>query len=1319
MYLQSLEIQGFKSFANRTLIEFHRGVTAIVGPNGCGKSNVLDAIRWVLGEQSAKALRGGEMADVIFSGTDSRQAVGMAEVSMTFAECEAELGLDYHEVRITRRVFRDGRSEYLLNKTPCRLRDIHLLFMDTGIGRSAYSIMEQGKIDQILSSRPEERRAIFEEAAGITKYKSQKKEALRKLEFTEANLLRLNDVMREVKRQIGSLQRQAGKARRYQSLLSELRILDTHLSRKRQDALQKEILAIDEALIGLADHQQSTESHLTQLENGLTAKKVELAEMETRIADARQRVQDLKNDIANGESRIGFNRERIVEFVSLAERYQTDLAAGEEKLRTQESQIADTDLQLEEASALLTTEEAALASHADAVTKLRDRRVAAETALRQSDTTLSQSEGRSNALRTELANLTGQHQGTEARTAALTQELTAATTRRDEFSTQIGQSRETLQSTQTRLSEAREAQRELEERLKTAQSDLTQMEKELTAAQRSVAENDSRLGVLRQLNEEGAGLGAGTQAVLRGPNKAAILGSLASQIETEPEFITAIETALGAQLQTILLKEISLAAAIFETLVLKKQGRAALFPVELQSNGGHEQQFLPDGALAWALDKVKVDAPAQPLVRQLLGKTLLVSDLESALKLRSLLPDHTFAALDGTIITADGVIQGGQTSDAANSVLARKNQIAALQKALTSARETLAAAEKKRSAAQETLESLRTELQNRRDLVQEAHLAVSSAQSLLANLERDLRDSENRVRTLEWERDNLAKRHATATASIEQTTLQLAELGALISGHQEKRSELQSNLDQARDEENRLGETLSEVRIRVATERQRAENLRRQRQPMAARLTELRDLIGQRKNDIQAYRERTITLENEIEGITSRVATSRDGLGSAEKVAAELQEERKELIRVTGESETSLREARKRLFQFQEERGQREIRKTQIGLKLESIFEHIQRRYQMDLASFTPDTYAFNVAVRDMKTKSSAKAVASDSANPLADHGATPLDSANPSAHPGATPLDSANPSTDPGATPLDSANPSAHPGAIPLDSANPPADPSATPLDSANPSADPGAMTLSLSESNEDWTFVERAVAELTERVDAIGPVNLEAIQEFDELEERGKFLDEQNNDLVRSKAELLDAISKINHTTKQLFADTFEQIRVNFQEMFMELFGGGKANLLLTDDSDPLESGIEIVAKPPGKQLSSITLLSGGEKTMTAVALLFSIYMVKPSPFCVLDEMDAPLDESNINRFIKILDRFVAQSQFVVITHNKRTIAKADVLYGVTMEEQGVSKLVGVKLTRREDSKGGHELEGSNPPSIAESFGKSGDLHSETTTG
>src|SRR6516162_1592999 len=356
MYLQSLELLGFKSFAHKTVLNFHPGVTAIVGPNGCGKSNILDAIRWVLGEQSARALRGGEMADVIFSGTDSKQPVGMAEVSLNFADCEKELGTEYNEVKITRRVFRDAHSEYLLNKVPCRLRDIQMLFMDTGIGRTAYSIMEQGKIDLLLSSRPEDRRAIFEEAAGITKYKAQKKEALRKLEYTDANLVRLGDIMKEVKRQIGSLQRQAGKARRYKALFDELRTLDTHFSQKVRDEMQS---AIDEAqheIERLRELQRSLEEQIESQEFGLSEQRREVDILEEKISEARQRVQDLKNQLHSASGRIEFNLERIQESSGLVERYRDDVNAAQERSAVQRSQLAETEQQLGEIAESLSAE---------------------------------------------------------------------------------------------------------------------------------------------------------------------------------------------------------------------------------------------------------------------------------------------------------------------------------------------------------------------------------------------------------------------------------------------------------------------------------------------------------------------------------------------------------------------------------------------------------------------------------------------------------------------------------------------------------------------------------------------------------------------------------------------------------------------------------------------------------------------------------------------------------------------------------------------------------------------------------------------------
>src|ERR1700737_707802 len=338
MYLHSLELIGFKSFAHKTVLTFHPGVTAIVGPNGCGKSNLLDAVRWVLGEQSAKALRGGEMSDVIFSGTDSKQAVGMAEVSLTFADCEKDLGTEYNEVRISRRVFRDGRSEYLLNKTACRLRDIQMLLMDTGIGRTPYSIMEQGKIDLILSSRPEDRRAIFEDAAGITKYKAQKKEALRKLEYTDANLVRLADIMKEVKRQIGSLQRQAGKARRYKSLFDHLKTLDTHACRRSHDETQQEIIALEKEIQRLRELQRSLAEQVESQEFGLSEQRQQIDQLEEQIAVARQQVQELKNQADSASNRVEFNEERIRESTGLSARYQEEIAAAEEKMLVKKAQ---------------------------------------------------------------------------------------------------------------------------------------------------------------------------------------------------------------------------------------------------------------------------------------------------------------------------------------------------------------------------------------------------------------------------------------------------------------------------------------------------------------------------------------------------------------------------------------------------------------------------------------------------------------------------------------------------------------------------------------------------------------------------------------------------------------------------------------------------------------------------------------------------------------------------------------------------------------------------------------------------------------------
>jgi chromosome segregation protein len=1266
MYLQSLELFGFKSFAPKTKLEFHRGVTAVVGPNGCGKSNVLDAIRWVLGEQSAKALRGGEMADVIFSGTDSRAAVGMAEVSMTFAECEEALGLDWHEVTITRRVFRDGGSEYLLNKTPCRLKDIHNLFMDTGIGRSAYSIMEQGKIDMILSSRPEDRRAIFEEAAGITKYKSQKKEALRKLEATEANLLRVADIIREVKRQIGSLQRQAGKARRYQSLIADLKLLETHAAKRQHDALAEQQESTVAELARLADRQTECEQDIESRESEVAVQRAALDEMEQRLNSARQGVNELRTRISNHENRIIFNEERAQEFTQLVERYRGDVAGSEEKLRIAETQLRDTDTELEQITTLLAGELRAMEEKQASVAALTGQRQEAERTISSVANDTARIESRLSGLRGQVSSIGQQRDHAEARLSVLTGEL-------DQLTFAFAQFTDRLRDTQAELDrgladlELRSAQlSDSEQQLRDTQSSLAGLDRELREQQRALTERESKLEVLRHSVEDGEGFSEGTQAVLRGLDnpdffKPSVLGALAQYIEVAPEFVAAVEAALGANLQAIVMKDAMVAESVIKTLTSGKLGKATLALRELDRHFEYapEALALPEGALDWLINKIKPQPEVQRLVERLINHTVLAPNLETALRL---FPQRgsTIVTLAGEVLTRDGLLHGGATGEASNSVLQRKNQIHDLEAEAAQFQQQIDSLTQRHADLSTEIETAQARLDEAREEKQNATLHVSTMRNQLAMVERETKETERKQQNLEGERASSEERHREAAERVGGIEAEIAATVSQLDELQARRAEAQNQLEILRAQEAELSGELNELRVKVATERQRHTSLHHQRQPMEARLIELSELIAQRQQDIVSYEQRAAATTAENAEIEANLESLREQVGEGEAAVAALLEERAGIAASVEEIANGLRVLRHQLSEAHDQRSRLEVKQTQIDMKLTALIEHIQKRYQLDLATFERDLHGLRVAVRDHHQRQQRVVVVNSDGEPIGETAAPETPAAEP-----------------------------------------------------AEPMVE-DAFAI-------DWDRIDAIVRELDQRIDSMGPVNLDAIQEYDELEERYAFLEKQNSDLETAKAELIEVINKINQTTKTLFAETFEKIRVNFSEMFLELFGGGKANLVLTDESDPLESGIDIIAKPPGKQLTSITLLSGGEKTMTAVALLFSIYMVKPSPFCVLDEMDAPLDESNINRFIKILDRFVGQSQFVVISHNKRTIARADALYGVTMEEHGVSKLVGVKFSTREKPVNGDDsdvLSNSAPehvPSVAEAFGKSGNLHSE----
>ena len=1240
MHLESLEIIGFKSFAIKTVLPFHRGVTAVVGPNGCGKSNVLDAIRWVLGEQSAKALRGGEMADVIFSGTDLRPAHNMAEVSLTFGECERELGVEWNELRITRRVFRDGKSEYLMNGKGCRLKDIHELFMDTGIGRSAYSIMEQGKLDQILSSRPDDRRAIFEEAAGITKFKSQKKEALRKLEQTEANLLRVTDIIKEVKRQIGSLQRQAGKARRYQDIMSELQVIDTHFSYHNYSLLEKKIIELAASIEKNTANRQLQEATIaTQEQDGVRLRE-ELVALDLRLEEIRGTAQTLRNRIFSSQSRIETHAERETELRAMILKAQVDSDLFIKRLDEQQQEKEQTEAELEKLLDQLSLEEKALQEGIDRSTGAMKERQEAERASDALTHRLHALENKITDLRGKISLATGRRDAAEQRLEQLHSEQSGVDKALANLTTRLSTSTEAFLKAQGSLALSKEELATAQHLYESSQGERQSAERAWNEVNKQLAERSSRQELLSQLEREGEGLGEGTQALLRGLDRPdfflpGIVGTLASLLTVSSEDILAVEAALGGASRSVIVTEAQLAQEALTTLKKGAEGRAAiliseLFHSPLSLEMMSSQTCLPEGALAWATSLVSAPQEVSLVITTLLEGVAVVEDLETAFRLKRAHPQLAFATRGGEFISRDGVAYGGKDGRISSSALLRRSQITHLEGeivALKREEERLAVA---RNHGVEALDHASLRLKEARESLNDQQMMLSSTQGEERLSRRELEETQKRLEMLGKETSTLQEQ---IRALDEQRHLHERELEVLTEGLtklREERSLAQHQITTRREIENASTAALSEIRLRVATERERQRTLVERRAPIAARLREFAEAINIRKHDIEEHQAKIKKLAHESEELKLSIVTWKNSLTHTEGEIASFMKKRADSQGEVEAVEKQLRLLRQTLFDLQESRSKEEIELAQLRMRSQGIADHIARRYQVDLTAFTPDHEALLTVVTSQKEKNAAN-------------------------------------------------NPPSHQASLGEEA----------PIEYGR-EASGKQIPLEV-----PWERVEVMVTQLTERVDAMGPVNMEAIAEYEELEERYRFLEEQNHDLIHGKKELLEAITRINKTTRELFATTFEQIRFNFQEMFTELFGGGKANLLLIDQSDPLESGIDIIAKPPGKQLQTISLLSGGEKTMTAVALLFAIYMVKPSPFCVLDEMDAPLDESNIGRFIKLLDRFVGQSQFFVITHNKRTMSRADMIYGVTMEEQGVTKLLSVKFhqhTREEEKPGKH---------------------------
>ncbi|MEI8290451.1 MAG: chromosome segregation protein SMC [Verrucomicrobiota bacterium] len=1230
MYLKNLTVFGFKSFADKTALNFQPGVTAIVGPNGCGKSNVSDAIRWVLGEQSAKALRGGEMADVIFNGTDGRKPMGMGEVSLTLGGVgednlkAAGVEVSYDEVTLTRRIFRDGGSEYFLNRTPCRLKDIQQLFMGTGVGRTSYSILAQGHITQILSSKPEDRRMIFEEAAGITKFKSQKKESLRKLEYTEQNLLRIADTIKEVKRQIGSLQRQAGKARRYKQIQHELQHLETQLARHQFDVLQGEIGERQAAVENLRSEIETGSNDILRFENEISRLRERLMELEHEVAAQQQRGLELKGEAGRHESRIHFNQERIREIESQNLRALEEIAQAEERHRAAQEEIAVI-------TGNLAAAEAALAQHREALQTRQNSLRDVEESLRRQQEALRQAQAAAFAaaqdlsrVRNELTALELAKQGNLVRLEKLSAEKVQLEEERVRLESRLQEFTASVELEKLNVATTRGSVEQRQNRLKELQAELHASSQEQDKFLQQQAEKRSRLHVLEQLEGAHEGFDAGAVAALR--QSRSVIGSLADRIRVPDQFVTAVENALGHNLQIVLTEQTSSAQEILAELNTSKSGRASVAALAIRQYQDEKQLAfagemapgekseaahlgLQTGQIVHAMSVIHAAADVEPLLKSLLGRTFIAADLNTATaQIQNGHAGCDFVTLGGDLLNRHGIYTGGylnkgNNGKAPSSILGRKNQITELQAELNELQERVAEASRKRGALLSEQTELSASLQQAQTELRQQEVAIATREGEFNALTNSGRLLNQKVETVMFEVESLAAQEQEGLQKREALSVRLNELEARERAAQEQVVALTAQLDDLRIARDAALAALSESKVALASDEQLASSFRQQKTALGHRLGELSQLVESRRNECSSFISRREQAESEIQDSQAQIEKLQHerelvGAQTAETIALKNAQEGE----ISGRDE-ALRSQRSRLTEIQDQRGAFDVELAQKNMGVQNLREKVRQKYHLSLEDIRSECITITHA----------------------DEGQPKVETLTP------------------------------------------------------EQMAAAGAAT--------DWNSVQQQVDILQTRLDEMGPVNLVAIEEYEETEQRHQFLSTQHDDLVNARIQLLEIINRINTQTRQMFIETFEKIRDNFRLMFVDVFGGGKADLILSDENDVLESGIEIVARPPGKQLQSISLLSGGEQTMVAVSLLFSIYQVKPSPFCVLDELDAPLDEANVSRFVKILQRFLAHSQFVIITHNKRTIGMADVLYGVTMQEHGVSKIVSVKFHKADD--------------------------------
>jgi len=1277
MRLQRLEINGFKSFSDRSELAFDQGVTAIVGPNGCGKSNVADAITWVMGEQSAKSLRGDKMEDVIFSGSDARKPTAAAEVRLRFAGVLKNVtgpafpdepanghrngngnghghangnghhanGNGHHEnghtsgnaleadavdagartldraaaetliqsvareIEVTRRLYRSGESEYLIDGQQCRLRDVHDLLMDTGLGAKAYAIIEQGKIGLILSSRPTDRRQLIEEAAGVTKYKARRRSAELKLEAAQLNLTRVDDIVFEVEKQRGTLKRQAAKARRYQKLRDELRRWEKVLFARKYRQLAQTIESARARLGDARERESIAAARVAEMESDLGRVRIELAEAESTTAASRETAHARELAINRQEQQIAFDRDQVQTLGARVTTISSELDLLETRREPARAALDARRQAVSDATAERDRAAGTLAADSEAYEQAHREIEGLEADVEAARSEVFSAINSATALRHAIEHASTARDRVVETIAKLDVEHSDVRIESERVEADRAAAAEGLQRAQAAIESARIARLARESELASARIEHEWRARSVRAREHELAGLAARLTSLEEIEAARAAYGDAARTVLAQANgKVNQQGAIADYLEVESGYERAVEACLGDLLQHVVVEQPEHAAAGFDVVRQAGSGRCGFVITGIAPASSAEPAPLDGDPLVALSSVVRVNGPFAPAIRVAIGHAWIADTYDRAAS-ASRATSMPVATLAGDVFRGAHLVSGGE-SDQARGILQTKREIKELRERIQAERDSLfrlaqETADLEATIAQTSnaIAALNAEQHKQEKIIVGHDTEMQHAAEESGRLVQKREQLARERRQAEEERDTLDRRQEEARASIAQ--LESAQRVA-----DERLTVAQRRLFEAREATDDLSQRAADARAAHAALVERASGLAADVARLEEAFAELEQRAANLAAELGATRRRIDELKAAIDSGNARLDADVRALD-----ALRLQ------VCAADDAVSSLRtSAEDHEGRIKEARG-----------TLESLRAVVS---ELDVARATAEADLSHLAHTCV-----------DAVNDTLDEVLVEVERLEAEGH--ATP--------DPTAVLTDE-----------------PADDEAedTPPIDAVAFAEQRTITA------------EEAIARLRAKIDRLGPVNMMAIDQFDELERRHEFLTTQRNDLVASIKQTTEAIARIDETTRQRFSEAFAAINANFQEMFSTLFGGGRAGLTLLDENDPLESGIEIIAQPPGKRLQSVQLLSGGEKALTAIALMFGMFKYKPSPFCLLDEIDAPLDDANIGRFVEMLRGMQAHTQFIVITHNRKTMEIADRLYGVTMEEPGVSKLISVQL-------------------------------------